>query len=444
NGRRTAPVYETDGLDDNFGLESNEQYLRKASTFNVHVHGWGNCYDSDNNNKDFAGSLFIQIPPRNSSDFFYPFTGRPAVGSVVSCNDGLSDIVTATAFGDPPVARFLLTSVATGTWSVMISSGERFIEINNVRVLANSSVGIPNNMTNPIDYTNYFYIQLSSSTELGFISGKVLNILGQPLNNIRVENPTNFTFTNSLGNYFLASSTGIYTVVANPNNLNPLYISLKRENVEVKRAQITSGVDFVLSEGGRITGFVTLDRINPLAGVVVLATNLAGFVAGEDVTDRNGRFFISNLSSGTYYVEPVLSSKEVAIPTVSTVTVTPGSTVFAGTFTITGVMGKVSGKVFAGGKPISTGVLIIASTATITTPPNLSIATLTSAAYFLTSSYEDGSYTLEVIGSSTTRYNLYGYYTTYDANGNPIVSRREITNVLIPPGAEITDRNFNW
>ncbi|MEN3013466.1 MAG: carboxypeptidase regulatory-like domain-containing protein [Endomicrobiia bacterium] len=445
NAKRTAPLYETDGIDQNFGLEEDEQYIRKVSTFNVFISGWGNCYDSDNNNKDFAGAQRpIQIAPKNSQDSFPPLTGRPGFGSIISCNDGVSEVTSAVPYGDPPVALFFLLNVATGSWSVMISSNERHTEINNVNVGGTTALGIPNAFTSPAWYAPYFYTQLSSSTELGFISGRVLNLLGQPLGGIKVETPGGFTYTNSLGFYFLASSTGIYTVTCNPHNLNPLYVSLRRENVEVKRAQITSGVNFILSQGGKVTGFVTIDRINPLEGIPIVATTIEGFVVGEDVSDNNGRFYISNLSSGTYYIKPILSAKETSIPAVSTVTVTAGVNVFAGTFTITGTMGKISGKVTASGKPISTGVLIIASTATIITPPVLSTATLTSAAYFLTSSYEDGTYVLEVIGSTVTRYNLYGYYTTYDANGNPNVSRREILNILVPPGSEVTNRNFSW
>lgn len=441
---KPAPFYETDGFDQTLGLEVDEQFVRKTSTSGF-VASWGNSYDSDNNNLDFVEfKKPIQIPPRNSGISLPPLTGRPAVGSVVSCNDGLSDITNAVLVGTPPVAMFELTNVATGTWSVAISSENRYIEITNVSVAANSVVGIPNNTTSPSWYTTNFYSQLSSSTALGFISGRVRALTGAPLAGIRIQTAANFTFTNSAGFYFLTVSTGIYTVVVNPNNSNPLYVSAMRENVEVRLGQITSGVDFILSQGGRVTGFITRDGVNPLAGVVMIAETMEGFVYGEDVSDGNGRFYISNLSSGTYYIKPVLSEKEISIPSRSTVTVTAGVTVHAGTFTIIGAMGKISGRVTSAGRPISTGVLIVASTVTFTTPPTLSIATLTSAAYFITNSYEDGSYMLEVIGSSTTRYNIYAYYTTYTADGTPIVTRRERTNVLVLPGQEVTNQNFSW
>lgn len=442
-GAKSAPIYETDGYNQVLGLEVDEQYVRKTSTFG-YISSWGNSYDSNNNNKDFVEYRKpIQQPPRNSFDMYLPLTGTPAIGSVVTCNDELSTMVTATSFGDPPVARFTIT-VATGNWTVMISSNEKYTEISNVIVRENTTVGIPNNNTTPPWYYPNYYVQLTSSTELGFITGRVINVFGLPLGGIKVQTSANYTFTNSAGHYFLANSTGIYSVIANPNNLNPLYVSATQTDVEVKSGQITSGINFILSQSGRVTGFVTRDQVNPLPGVVMVAETQQGFIYGEDVSDNNGRFYISNLSSGTYFIKPVLSGKETSIPKVSTVTVTAGVTVHAGTFTITGAMGKISGKVMSSGKPISTGVLIIASTATFTTPPALSVATLTSAAYFITSSYEDGTYVLEVIGFSNTKYNVYAYYTTFNPDGTPVVNRKEITNLTVLPGQEVSNQNFSW
>ncbi|MCS7151068.1 MAG: carboxypeptidase regulatory-like domain-containing protein [Endomicrobia bacterium] len=444
NNGQSPQRYETSPLEQMIGLETDEQYVRKTSTMGFST-GWGNCYDSDTNNADFLEFRKpMQVPPKNTSDSLQPLTGRPAVGSYVTCNDGLSDVVTTFSFGSPPVAMFTLVSVATGTWSVMISSKERYMEIGNVVVSANATSWIPNANTLPAWYTPYFYTQLSSSTEFGFISGRVTNVLAQPLGGIRIQTSAGYIFTNALGYYFFAHPVGIYSVVANPQNLNPLYVSLTRENVEVKQAQITSGINFVLSQGGRVTGFVTRDGVNPLPGVVMIAENVSGVIYDEEVTDVNGRFYIANLSSGTYYIKPVLGSKETSTPAVSTVTVTAGVTVHAGTFTVRGAMGKISGKMYSSGKLISTGVLIVASTATITTPPVLSTATLTSAAYFITSSYEDGSYSIEVIGSTSTRYNVYAYYTTYTVTGIPVVTTKSRTNILVYPGQEVTGQDFNW
>lgn len=439
---RQAPIYEGDGIDQNTGLEENEQFVRKTLPVGF-LSDWGNAYDSDNNNTDFIVYSPLSVPPKNSTDSLIPLTGRPAVGSIISCNDGLSETITAQPTGTPPSATFSL-QVATGSWSIMISSGDRYIRIDNVVVGGNQLVPVPNADTQP-PWPEAFmpFVQLSSSTQVGFISGRVINALGVPLENIQIKAASEITYTNSNGYYFLAVSTGVYSVVANQNNLNPLYISLTIPNVVVKLGEITSGVNFVLSQGGRITGFVTMDKINPLSGIVFVAKTQQGFVYGEDVSDENGRFYISNLSSGTYYVEPVLSSKERSTPTVSTVTVSAAGTVHAGTFTITGCMGVIEGKVTSAGKPISTGVLLIATPQTITSPPDLSLDTVSSQPYFITSSYEDGSYKLEVVGSSTTIYNLYGFYTTYAGN-TPTVNQKVITNIIVLPGSKLTGKDFNW
>ncbi len=442
NVLRQAPIYERDGINQNVGLEENEQFVRKTLPTGF-LSGWGNAYDSDNNNDDFIIYSPLSIPPKNSGDTLAPLTGRPAVGSVISCNDGLSDTITAQQSGSPPSAVFNL-HVATGSWSIMISSGDRYARIDNVVVREGEVIPVPNSYTNPPWPEEFMpIVQLSSSTQIGFISGRVINAAGAPLSSIQIRAASEVTYTNLNGYYFLAISSGIYSVIANSNNLNPLYISYIIPNVVVELGKITSGVNFVLSQGGRITGFVTMDKVNPLSGIVVVAKTQEGFVYGEDVSDESGRFYISNISSGTYYVEPVLSSKERSIPSVSTVTVTAGGTVHAGTFTITGCMGVIKGKVTSSGKPISTGVLIIATPQTITSPPELSINTIGAEPYFITSSYEDGSYKLEVVGSSTTIYNLYAFYTTYVGN-TPTVNQKSITNIIVLPGGEVTNKDFNW
>lgn len=452
SGKKTAPVYETDGFDQNIGLEEDEQFIRKVSTFVVHIDGFGNCYDSDNNNVDFAGSRKpMQIPPRNSSDIFSPLTGRPAVGAVVSCNDGLSGVTFAYEIKDPvsntpPVAYFELLSVATGTWSVVVSSNDKIIIIENIQVKTSSKTGILNNETNPAWIYPCNYVQVySSANGLGFISGIVLDNTNNPLNNIAVKVGPTKVYTNSQGKYFISIATGIYSVTANPNNENAMFVSLTQTNVEVKEGIITSGVDFVLSRGGRISGFVSRDKVNPLPSIVVQALTQEGYSYGEEISDNSGRFVIPNIPAGTWYVKPVLSSREKSVPLVSTVTVVAGTTVFAGTFTITNAMGIISGKVRSSGKPISTGVLIIASTSTIITPPTISSYTVLSTAYFITSSYEDGSYILEVIGSTTTKYNLYGYYTTYDIiTKKPNIKSRNITNITVLPGFETSNQDLDF
>ena len=443
-GAKSAPIYETDGIDQFRGFEIDEQYVRKVSTWGV-VSDWGNAYDSDNNNIDFvAYKKPIRIPPRNTSYSLPPLTGRPAVGAFVSANDGLSSLTNAYSVGLPPVAYFELVSVATGSWSVFISSDNRVISIDNVVVQSGGKTGILNLDTSPSAYCNYFYCQLKDIAEVGFISGRVVDVLNQPLGNIKVVAGGSEAYTNTFGIYLLSITSGVYSVTANPDNLNPLYVSSTKERVSVSIGVITSGVDFVLSQGGRVRGFVSRDKVNPLPGIVIQAQSAEGFVYGEDVSDNNGVFIIPNLSSGTYYIRPVLSGKETSVPKVSTVTVSAGLTVFAGTFTITGAMGRISGKVRYQGEVIKTGVLIVATTAYFTTPPSLSTSTLTGAAYFITNSYEDGTYKLEVIGSTTTRYRVYGYYPIFDAFGNLSILSKVLTDIQVLAGQETSNVDIDF
>ncbi len=445
-GAKSAPIYETDGIDQATGLEIDEQYVRKVSTLGYSP-GLGCCYDSDNNNKDFVEFRKpIQVLPRNSTVFHPPFTGTPAVGAAVTCSDGLSGVSYAFMTGSPAVAKFELINVATGVWNVIISSKEYVAEITQVSV-STGVQGVPTGTTVPSwRVAGVHYSYLTEQSFGGYISGRVTNAVGTPLGFIKiVVSGVYSTTTNSLGLYFINVPAGVHTVTANPGNENPLYVTAVRDSVNVNLGQITSGVDFVLSQGGKVKGYATRDGINPIPSVVFIAANNYGISCGEGVSGDDGNFVIINLSSGTYYIKPVLSSKETSTPLVSTVTVTAGVTVHAGTFTIRGTLGKISGKVTYDNKPIPTGVLIIASTTTITgVPPTLSYNTLTGPPYFITSSYEDGTYEVEVIGGANLRYNLYGYYTTYTLQGNPIITLRSRSNITVLPGQKVTGQDLAW
>jgi len=249
---------------------------------------------------------------------------------------------------------------------------------------------------------------------------------------------------NSAGYYFVKIATGIYNVTANPGNLDPRYVSSTIDSVEVKIGSVTSGINFILPQGGKVSGFVTRDGINPIPDIVMTAELANGYIKGESISETNGKFQIINLSTGIYYIKPVLSSKEMSTPAVSTVTVTVGSSVFADTFTISGCLGTISGTVTASGKPIKTGVLIIASTSTIPgTPPVLNLSMLAATPHYASNSYETGTYILEVIGSSTTKYNVYAYYVIMSDTG-PAIYPASQSNITVLPGQDTPGVNFSW
>jgi hypothetical protein len=105
--------------------------------------------------------------------------------------------------------------------------------------------------------------------------------------------------------------------------------------------------------------------------------------------------------------------------------------------------GFIAGSVSLGGVPLKTGVVIVASTATIVTPPTINAATLMGTGYFLTSSYENGSYVMEVRGSTSTSYNVYAYYPTYSA-GVWTNTVRSSTSVSVLPGFTKSGVSFTW
>jgi len=444
---KQAPLYETDGIDQVIGFQDNEQYIRRTSTSGVTT-GYARCYDSGNNNKDFMDVIPMSHYPKNSSNTETIISGVPAVGAIVSCEDGLSLGATARAKGDRIWAEFELPEIATGTWMVWVTSNNYTREITTVTIASHGQrLLVPNSNTGPQwPMANYPSVFLSSEATGGFISGRVVNSYGAAISpGIKVTaGGVQRTASTTSGRYVIPINTGTYSVTANPNNDNTLYVSQTVDNVTVNMGEVTSGIDFVLSQGGRISGWVTRDKINPLPGISMVASLLeSGAVKGSEISGSNGRFTIVNLSTGIYKVAPELESGETSVPSYSTCTVTPGSNIFVGSFTITGAYGRITGTVRASGRPISTGVLIAASTSSFTAPPTLSSASIITTPYYFTNSYEDGTYILEVRGSTLTPYYVRAFY--------PVVTKSSVTiNTLlstgtwVTPGQTTSGINFSW
>jgi hypothetical protein len=287
---------------------------------------------------------------------------------------------------------------------------------------------------------------LSSDNANGFISGRVTGVTGAGITPaITVSNGLNSTTANTgTGNYLLPLTPGVYNITANPGNVVSNYISVSSPAVTVNLGQVTSNLNFTLSQGGQIRGFVTRDGINPLPGVAVVALDSNGIQRDQEVSGSDGRFLLVNLSTGSYEVEPILGSGEMSTPSSSSGTVSAGSTLFIGTFTVTGALGRITGSLTANGGPVPTGALIIASTTTVSMPPpSLSSMTLTGAAYYMTASYESSTYALDVRGSTTSTYNVYAFYTTVTGAG-VTVSTRSVSGVSVVAGQSTTGINFAW
>ncbi|TXH26975.1 MAG: prepilin-type N-terminal cleavage/methylation domain-containing protein, partial [Elusimicrobia bacterium] len=419
-----APAnFESIPIDQFTGLQDNEQFTRLSSTAGASA-TLGRAYDMNYNVYDFwttahaGGTMYT--PRTTASSTQTVLSGTPPIGGTVSCTDGLSapDAVEwefyTNGVTDAWAGRYYLLNVATGTWSVYLGYGTRFQQIDNVVVpVGAGDIPIPDASTvPPWQNAGYSHVFLTTTTTDGWVLGRVLNVSGTGIApGIQVTNNLNTVTASSLSpyRYFLRTIPGVYDMTANPNNANASYVSAVQPGVTVNAGQITSGVDFVLSQGGGLNGFVSRDGTNPLPGIAVTATNGLGLVEATAVSGADGRFRMSNMSTGTYLVEAQTASGESATPASVSTAVVVGVTRFVSTFTVSGASGFITGGVTVGGNVLQTGVLVVASTATIVNPPSLSTTTLLGAGYYVGSSLESGNYFLEVRGSTNPRYNIYAF-----------------------------------
>jgi len=431
------------------GMDYGEDFVRRLDTGTSWTTSFGNAYDSNNNSIDFIdhppASGGPPFAPRTIATIRRPVTGSPVPGAIVSSIDGLSTPSSATLQGIVPYAGFFIPGVATGTWTVFVDSGTSSAEIDSATVVAQATTTIINAATTPAWLTaGESGIILSTNGVTGMINGKVTDALGTPLSGITVTVGSLSVLTSAAGTYYMRLSTGIYDVVANPNNMNGTYAEQTDPGQTVNLADVTTNVNFALSMGGRISGWLSRDGLNPLPSVTVVALDVNGIARDTEITGANGDFLLINLTTGTYSVQPVLDPKEIATPTSISATVTAGVTVWSGSFTITGAMGSVAGSVTASGKPISSGVLVVVSTGALNLPlPSLSSATLATSAYYANSSKEDGTYSVDVRSSTSTTYVATAFY-MYLNNQTPVISSRTVSGITVTGGGTTSGINFSW
>jgi hypothetical protein len=333
-----------------------------------------------------------------------------------------------------------LTPVSTGTWTVAISSGDFYKEISSVTVYVGQNIMIPNALTDPTyQDPNMPTILLNDATLNGFVAGMVTNALGNPIPDLTVLIGGGVSkITGANGAYFTSISSGAVPIIVNPNNSDPAYVQ-SIAIPTVYSGQLTVQ-DFTVLQGGVIRGFVTTGT-TPLPNIVVTAS-VGGNQAGAGTSDATGMFTIRNLSTGTYTVQPALEIGQDSSPNNYTAALDAGETVEVGTFTIAGAFGTIAGKVRdAGGSLVTSGALIIAAESD---PPNPPWSVCGSSAQALTpfysvSSKADGSYALQVRGSTTTAYYLRVYYPSIDLNtGNLTLKQNGYSNVSVSPSATTT------
>jgi hypothetical protein len=438
------------------------------------IAGRGRGYDSDDNNSNFISELPIVQPPHNSASAAEPpVAADPAIGATASFNDLLSQTVqcqsTMLNVGSCPgtgcrVCRFTNNAVSTGTWTMEATSGNLFTKVENIAVAANTTIGVPNATTTPswASVGNYNNTLIQDTTNYAFVSGYVYNASGWPLNHIEVtDNNGRSTFSSATGRYSLLSTTGTITLTANPSNSNTnrAYISQSTDAHLLNSGQVynsatwspTDTTDFRLSLGGVLRAHIRTGSGTPLPGRVVTAQIGASEMA-QGVSDNSGYAYLTNLSTGTYDLYARLDPAESASPSSSTVILaSTGTAVTVTTFTITNALSDITGQVLiaASSTPITTGVLVLATTATLTggstTPPptiNGANSTLCNPCYYSDSSNASGVYTVQV-RSSAVPYKVYGWYSTVGTN-SATVTRAGPYSVTVSTGGQIMTQNLSW
>lgn len=441
------------------GLREGNQIVRMSSACALNT-SYGRAYDGNNNATDFfystaaAASGYFNYAPYNTATSRSNISGVPAVGGYASADDGLSsaanlatgyNTMSAPSGQSCPYASFSIPRVATGTWTVQVSTGQYSQTIYNAVVTQGATTFVLNAATTPPDPTSLFYVPIASATTNGYVYGTVTSGTGGALSGITVSAGGQSSPTNSSGVYFISTSSGTVTATANPNQANPAYISQAAS--VVLQTGIASEQNFVLSAGGVIRGYVTTG-LSALAGTVVTATKNTGGAYGSAASDATGNFYIRNLATGTYSVAPSLDSGQTAAPTsFPTVALPSGGSVFAGTFTVTGAFATIKGNVTNAGSAITTGILLIASSGTINSPPNAVDASVSASGqlYYTGTSQADGTYSLLVRGSTTYTYSMRAFYPIVNINtGAASYTSKTKSGLSVAPGATLSAQDFTW
>ena len=436
------------------GIGEGNFLIRYASPTTIGEGFYAWAYDTGNNAVDFASPAsacslvptpfmnWAVVDPLRPTGKLMNSTqtaigGVPAVGAFVIGDDLLAQTTIAyqatvtNEFGQvQPFARYSLTGVSTGTWKVLIATKSFYTEISNVVVPLAGGVSIPNSVTSPVQPAPGVFVAAATQTAVGgYISGLVLNTAGSPIPNISVIAGGTSKTTGSNGRFFSAVSTGPQTLIVNTSNANSVYSEYVTQ-VTVGIGQVNTST-ITLAQAGTLTGFVTPDGTSGLPNIEVTA-NRSGAQWGAAVTDTSGAFYIKNLSTGTYDISPVLDPLDVWAPSSFTVTTVASRMIHVGTFTVTGAQGKLGGSVYYNGNPVTIGALVLVSTATLPSTPPAIVASSSpaQAVIYAASSKADGSYLLEVRGSTSTSYRVHAYVPVVGPN-SVTVSTKVYTGVVV-------------
>ena len=357
-------------------------------------------------------------------------------GAVITCDDGTSTITRTIAGG-----TYSLTSVATGYWTVMASSTSLSL------MGRTTDVHVTNGGT-----TSGVIIRLDTSISYGSISGRVTSG-GLPVNDITVSAANYECQTNLTGEYMLTNvQSSSYTVTANPEPANNNYTTGSTANVYVASGQNTPAIDIALEPGGDIRGTVRITGGDPLPNIIIRAVDDNDIEQDVEMSGDDGIFTFERLPAGSnynnYVLTPVLNPDDSSSPANRTITVTQGVLQEHDTgtndiiFTITPSKGNIWGTVTSGGNPITSGVLIVASSGTITTPPPTINSAFRSGSniFYGTVSDVEGNYFISVTWGKI--YNMAAWYSTI--SGETVTTTRQnvgSVNLTVSTSAAV---NFAW
>lgn len=443
------------------GLPQGGQIVRVSSPAagTTFINLYGRAYDSNNNAGDFLypynGGFdgFVHPPYSVADGSFTIVSGKPAYSALVASADTNSGAAQAyrayktSATLSLPYATYSLPGVSTGTWSVSLASSVQTSAgsytqygtvITNVAVTQGQVTPAPGLATVPaslpVAHAMLAGASAGSGGSQGYVKGVITNTDNVPITNITVQGGGSSQVTGTNGVYFLTTTSGTVSIIANPNNANPAYIQ------QIGIVNVTQGAistqDFSLGFGGRITGYVTTGT-TPLSNQAVVAL-LGGSQVGSATTDASGTFTFRNISTGTYTIQPVLESGQDSSPNSHSTLLGSTGTVFSTTFTVSGAFGRISGTVSDASGLLTSGALLVASTSTISsTPPTIAGSSAPALTpYYMVSSRADGSYVLPVRGGAT--YYLSVYVPTILANDTVTTTTKTYSGIIVSPSASTT------
>jgi hypothetical protein len=145
----------------------------------------------------------------------------------------------------------------------------------------------------------------ATTAAIANINVQVFNSTGLFITSVNTNSSGIYTFLTGLtaGNYFLRTTNSLGYVNELYNNIVCINCNVTTGTpVAVTAGVTTSGINFALDAGGRITGTVTDSSTTaPLANVNVQIFNSNGPSIASANTDASGNYTISGLPAGTYF-----------------------------------------------------------------------------------------------------------------------------------------------